>query len=79
MTFTDFRLTVIIEQHEFFSYGRPGESAIFGDIHASPVSVSTGVVSRVSLTVVGLSGFILLSWGFGKRNLHGARFGKYVR
>jgi hypothetical protein len=67
MTFTDFQIKVIIEQHEFFSYGRPGESAIFGDIHTSPVSVSSVVVSRVSLKAVRLSGFILLSMSIRKK------------
>jgi hypothetical protein len=67
MTFTDFQITVIIEQHEFLCYGRPGESAIFGDIHANPVSVSSGLVSMVSLKAVRLSGFILLSMSFWKK------------
>jgi len=67
MTFADFQITVIIEQHDFFSYGRPGESAVFGDIHASPVSMSSGVVSRVSLKALRLSGFILLSMSFWKK------------
>jgi len=51
----------------FFSYCRLDESVVFGDIHASPVSMSSGVISRVSLKAVMLLGFMLLSVSFWKK------------
>jgi hypothetical protein len=62
MIFTDFHITVMTEQHEFVCYGRPGDSAVFGDIHASSVFMSSGLVCRVYLKAVRLSGFILLNF-----------------